>query len=292
MPDLRITEVGPRDGLQNESAFVPTDAKLRFIAGLANAGLTRIEAGSFVSPKWVPLLADTAELWPMLPAGPEYLALVPNARGLENALAVGVRSVALFTAASESFNRRNVNMGAREHLEILAPLAAEAKAKGLRLRGYVSTVTHCPYEGPISPERVVEVADNLLAMGCDEVSLGETTGRAVPRDLEPLFERFDGYSHLHWHFHDTWGAAIANVAAALDRGYRDFDASVAGLGGCPYAEGAGGNLATEDLVSFSERQGLTTGVDLDRLSRASSEVLQTLGRPADSKVRRAVLSGG
>ena len=285
---IRITEVGPRDGLQNETAFVPTDVKLRFIAGLRDAGLDRIEAGSFVSPKWVPQLADTAELWPQLPAGPDYSALVPNAKGLVAAQAVGVRHIALFTAASETFNRRNVNMGVEEHLDLLAELARDAE--GVYLRGYVSTVTHCPYDGPVDPARVVEIVARLFAMGCDEVALGETTGRAVPRDLDPLFERLEGVENLWWHFHDTWGSALANVAASLERGYRDFDASAAGLGGCPYARGAGGNLATEDLVSFAEREGLATGVNLAGLARASSEVLETLGRSADSKVRRAVLA--
>lgn len=290
MSEVRITEVGPRDGLQNESAFVPTEIKLRFVAALAASGLTRIEAGSFVSPKWVPLLADTAELWPQLPSGPEYFALVPNAKGMEGARAAGVKHVALFTAASESFNRKNVNIGVDEHLAVLRPLARLAKSEGLYVRGYVSTITHCPYEGKVDPARVMEVTDALLDMGCDEVSLGETTGRAVPNDLEPLFNLFIGYKDLHWHFHDTWGAALANVDSALARGYRDFDASAAGLGGCPYAKGAGGNLATEDLVSFSERQGLSTGVDLSALAKASSEVLEVLGRSADSKVRRALLA--
>ena len=290
MPEVRITEVGPRDGLQNEAAFVPTDVKRRLIAALADAGLNRIEAGSFVSPKWVPQLADTAELWPGLPEGPEYLALVPNAKGLALAQGVGVRSIAFFTAASDEFNRGNVNMGVEEHLRVLEPLIAEAKAAGLFVRGYVSTITHCPHSGRVDPDRVVDVAGQLLGFGCDEISLGETTGRAVPRDLTPLFESFLGVRHLWWHFHDTWGTALANVAACLEQGYRDFDASAAGLGGCPYAKGAGGNLATEDLVSFSERQGLPTGVDLTRLARASSETLDVLGRSADSKVRRAVLA--
>ncbi len=289
-PDLRITEVAPRDGLQNEAAFVPTDAKLRLVAALAASGLDRIEAGSFVSPKWVPALADTADLWPRLPAGPLYLALVPNARGLETARAAGANAIAVFTAASETFNLRNVNMGVREHLALLTPLVAEAKADGLYVRGYVSTIAHCPYDGPVPPASVERVARALLDAGCDEISLGETTGRAVPRDLAPLLDAFAGVPNLWWHFHDTWGAALANVAACLERGYRDFDASAAGLGGCPYAKGAGGNLATEDLASFAEREGLTTGVDLPGLARATNEVLGILGHPADSKVRRALLA--
>ena len=269
---------------------MPTKVKLRLVERLRAAGLERIEAGSFVSAKWVPQLADSGEVARSLAGDPDFMYLVPNARGLASAREAGVSSVAFFTAASEGFNRRNVNMGVEEHLAILGPLIDEAKGAGLHVRGYVSTITHCPYEGRVSPDRVLAVAERLVRAGCDEISLGETTGRAVPKDLLPLFERFEGMTGLWWHFHDTWGSAVANVAACLERGYREFDASAAGLGGCPYAEGAGGNLATEDLVSFVEREGLVTGVDLPALARATEETLRVLGREADSKVRRAVLA--
>jgi len=279
---LRIVEVGPRDGLQNEAVAIGTELKARFVAALAAAGLHEIEATSFVSPKWVPQLGDAAELWPLLPSGPLYSALVPNKKGLERAMEVGVKRIAVFTAASEEFVRHNVNMTIAQTLEVFTDVIQAFRAGGGEwVRAYVSTAFECPYAGKIEPGQVVAVTDRLLEMGVDEVSLGDTIGVAAPPEVRRLAKALSHVSKekLAWHFHDTHGTAIANVSAALDLDFTAFDASAAGLGGCPYAPGAGGNLATEDLVYFLERQGLATGVDLDALARASLEVLGALGGP-------------
>lgn len=290
---VRIIEVGPRDGLQNEATPISTEAKAAFIQRLASAGLKEIEVSSFVSPKWVPQLGDAETLWPLLPQGPLYSALVPNAKGLERAIATGVRRIALFTAASNSFTRKNINMSVEESLTVFQELVTAFRdqvADGW-IRGYVSTAFECPYEGRVAPEATITVANRLLEMGVDEISLGDTIGVAVPAEVKSLaltgaFPK----DKTAWHFHDTRGTAIANVEAALDLGYTAFDSSAAGLGGCPYAPGAGGNLATEDLVYLFERSGLPTGIDLTLLAEASLPVLESMGRSPMSKSQLARLS--
>lgn len=285
---MRIVEVGPRDGLQNEAIPIPTEVKLRFIDELAKAGLQEIEATSFVSPKWVPQLGDAAELWPQLPPGPLYSALVPNAKGLERAVSVGVDRIAVFTAASDTFTQKNINMTVAESIEAFRGVIDSFSGW---VRGYVSTAFECPYAGRISPERAVEVANRLLALGCTEISFGDTIGTASPAEVTRLVEALRAdyagdWSTVAFHFHDTHGTAIANVSRALEldgAGRFGFDAAAGGLGGCPYAPGAGGNLATEDLVYFLEREGVPTGIDLDRLSRASEEILGLLGRSPTAK---------
>lgn len=294
----RIIEVGPRDGLQNEKTPIPTQAKLAYIHALRNAGLREIEATSFVSPKWVPQLGDAAELWPQLPIGPLYSALVPNEKGLERAISLGVHRIALFTAASDAFTLKNINMTVEESLEVFSPVVQrfrQAVPNGW-IRGYVSTAFECPYAGRIEPGRVVEVANRLLSLGVSEVAFGDTVGRAAPTEVQALAAALrDGFDrpldYIAWHFHDTNGTAIANVAAAMDAMPETwtFDASAGGLGGCPYAPGAGGNLATEDLVYFLERSGVPTGIDLEALSRASLPILELLGRPPSAKAQLAVL---
>ncbi len=297
---IRIVEVGPRDGLQNEANPIPTEVKLAFIQNLLNAGLTEIEATSFVSPKWVPQLADAAELWPQLPPGGLYSALVPNVRGLERAMEVGCQRIALFTAASDAFTEKNINMTVEQSLQVFEEVIGTFRAvhpKGW-VRGYVSTAFECPYAGKVDPATTVAVANALHDLGVDEISLGDTIGVAVPAEVNRLCQELrDGFSgdlgKIAWHFHDTRGTAIANVAATLEWNvFEIFDASSAGLGGCPYAKGAGGNLATEDLVYFLERSGVPTGVRLDQLSRASLPVLQLLGRGAQSKSQLAALASG
>ncbi len=291
---LRIIEVGPRDGLQNEPVPVPTPAKVEFIAALAASGLKEIEATSFVSPKWVPQLGDAAELWPQLPPGPLYSALVPNAKGLERAVDVGVERIAVFTAASDAFTQKNINMTVDESLDAFGEVVSSFRSSVPNgfVRGYVSTVVECPYSGSISPSAVTRIVSRLFAIGVDEVSLGDTIGVAVPRDIESLCAALEGFEKpkVAWHFHDTRGTAIANVAAVLDRGYWTFDSSAGGLGGCPYAPGAGGNLATEDLVYFLERSGVKTGVDLVALAKASLAVLELIGRQPTAKAQLAALA--
>ncbi len=292
----RIVEVGPRDGLQNEKTPIPTSAKLAFISALLGAGLREIEATSFVSPKWVPQLGDAAELWPQLPPGGIYSALVPNVKGYERAAGVGVERIALFTAASDAFTQRNINMTVDESLAVFAEVMALAKGK--YVRGYVSTAFECPYAGRISPEAVLQVSNRLMELGVDEISLGDTIGTAAPREVTELARVFKGGfvgkpEQVFWHFHDTNGMAIANVAAALEAGYLGgFDSSAAGLGGCPYAPGAAGNLATDDLVYFLEREGVSTGVDREGLAKASLPILEALGRSPQAKAQVARLASG
>lgn len=289
---IRIIEVGPRDGLQNEKHPIPTQTKLKLIENLVGAGLTEIEATSFVSPKWVPQLADAEELWGFLPAGVRFSALVPNERGLARALGIGVGRIALFTAASDAFTQRNINMSVEESIEVFRKVAVEfreAQPDGF-LRGYLSTVFECPFSGKVDFGRVVNLVDQLFALGCDEVSLGDTTGVAGPREVRSLARKLADRLDIVWHFHDTHGTGLANVQAALDAGFRAFDASAGGLGGCPYAPGATGNVATEDVVYLLERQGIATAIDLDRLAVASLPVLEVLGRSPESRVQRAVLA--
>ncbi|MCW5937143.1 MAG: hydroxymethylglutaryl-CoA lyase [Fimbriimonadaceae bacterium] len=290
---VRIVDVAPRDGLQNEKTPLPPELKAQLITGLARAGVREIEATSFVSPKWVPQLGDAEELWPMLPPGPAYSALVPNLKGLERALQTGVDRIAVFTAASEAFTKRNINMTIEESLDVFAEVVTafrQARPTGW-VRGYISTAFECPYAGPVDPSAVAMVAHRLRAMGVDEVSLGDTIGVAVPSEVIRLHNTLGlPFRFVTWHFHDTRGTAIANVAAALESGYAAFDSSAGGLGGCPYAPGAGGNLATEDLVYFMERSGISTGIDLEQLAQATLPVLEALGRPVSAKSQLAVLA--
>jgi len=293
---IRIVEVGPRDGLQNEAKAIPTEVKLTFIHALAACGLREIEATSFVSPKWVPQLADAEELWPRLGTGALYSALVPNARGLERALACGVRRIAVFTAASEAFTQANIRMSIDESLAVFAEVVegfrAASGGEGF-VRGYISTAFECPYSGRVEASAVMQVARRLLELGVDEISVGDTIGVAGPSEVRELGKALlleIPAAKVAWHFHDTNGTAIANVAEALRHGFSSFDSSAGGLGGCPYAPGAGGNLATEDLVYFLHREGLPTGVDLDRLALASRPISAILGRLAQPKSAAAALS--
>lgn len=287
-PRVRIVEVGPRDGLQNEPIAVPSEAKITFVRKLAEAGLRDIEVSSFVSPKAVPQLADAAAVFAGLPAleGVTLSALTPNAKGLERALHAGVRRVAVFTAASETFVARNIGMSIDESLAAFAALARAAAAAGVTVRGYLSTAFVCPFEGDVPAGRVAEMCERLLAMGCDEVAVSDTIGAASPRDvyetLGRVLERTPA-SCVALHFHDTYGTALANVVAGLELGVTTFDASAGGLGGCPFAPGAAGNLATEDLVYLLTRMGILTGVDLHRLLDAAALIAAALGRPPASK---------
>jgi hydroxymethylglutaryl-CoA lyase len=291
--DVRVYEVGPRDGLQNEATPIPTAAKLRFLSLLANAGLGEIEATSFVSPAAVPQLADADDLMAGLVRrdGVRYPVLVPNARGLARAEAAGADAICVFTAASEAFTKANINMSIAESLETFRPLVAAARDHGWWTRGYVSTAFGCPYQGEVGEEAVIVVARELVEMGVDEVSIGDTIGVAGPADVRRVVGALlaAGFEtgQLAMHFHDTRGTALANVSAALDLGIRCFDASTGGTGGCPYAPGAAGNLATEDLVYLLDREGLAHGIDLDALLVAARHVSETLGRPLSTKVGQA-----
>ena len=291
--DVRVYEVGPRDGLQNEDAPIPADAKLRFISLLADAGLREIEATSFVAPRAVPQLADADDLMARLDrrVGVRYPVLVPNERGLGRAEAAGADAICVFTAASEDFTRANINMSIAESIDAFGPVLARAREHGWWTRGYVSTAFGCPYQGEVGEAAVVGVAQQLTELGVDEVSIGDTIGVAVPGDVRRVVGALLGAGieahRLAMHFHDTRGTALANVAAALELGIRCFDASTGGTGGCPYAPGAAGNLATEDLVYLLDREGLAHGVDLDALLVAAREISQTLGRPLSTKVGQA-----
>jgi len=289
MTGIRIIEVSPRDGLQNEAVAVPTGLKANFVSALLQSGLSEIEVSSFVSPKWVPQLGDIAELWSMLPSGGTYSALVPNEKGLDRAVELGVDRIAVFTAASDAFTKKNINMTVDESLEVFARI--RSLHKGF-IRGYVSTIFECPYAGLIDPVQVRRVVDRLFEIGVNEVSLGDTIGVGVPTEVKKLVNELSDLpkEKVVWHFHDTRGTAIANVSTALDLGYSSFDSSAAGLGGCPYAKGAGGNLATEDLVYFAERMGLRTGADLVALSQASLPILEVLGKAPFAKAQVAVLA--
>ena len=293
---VKVVEVGPRDGLQNEKVTVPADAKIAFITALGDAGLRTIEAGAFVSPKWVPQMADTAEVYRNIPKDPgvEYPVLVPNMKGLERALDAGVTSIAIFTAASETFNKRNINMSIDESFENYAPVAARAQEHGVRVRGYVSTAFGCPYEGDVAPEKVLEVCARLLDLGCYEVSVGDTIGVGTPMQVQGvtgMLLQVIPAKRLAMHFHDTRGTALANTLAALEMGISTFDASAGGLGGCPYAPGASGNLATEDLVYMLDGMAIESGVDLNRLVAASSIIAPYLDHPLPGRYLQACTKG-
>jgi hydroxymethylglutaryl-CoA lyase len=291
--DVRIYEVGPRDGLQNEAQAIPTEAKLRFVDLLADAGLREIETTSFVSPRAIPQLVDADDLMTRLErrAGVRYPVLVPNARGLERAITADVDAVCVFTAASEPFTRANINMSIAESLEAFSPVVAHAITNGWWTRGYVSTAFGCPYQGEVGEAVVVGVAQELLALGVEELSIGDTIGVAGPADVRrvvgALLAAGIPAHRLAMHFHDTRGTALANVTAALELGIRCFDSSTGGTGGCPYAPGAAGNLATEDLVYLLDREGLSHGVDLGALLVAARHVSDTLDRPLATKVGQA-----
>ncbi len=292
----KIVEVGPRDGLQNERVTIPTDAKLAYITALADAGLRVIEAGAFVSPKWVPQMADTAEVYRNIPKDPgvDYPVLVPNMKGLERAIEAGVKTIEIFTAASDTFNKRNINMTIAESFENYTPVAARARQERQRIRGYVSTAFGCPYEGDVAAERVLEVAARLLDLGCYEVSIGDTIGVGTPMQVQGVIGmllQVIPSSKLAMHFHDTRGTALANTLAALEMGIATFDASSGGLGGCPYAPGASGNLATEDLIYMLDRMAIETGVDLDRLVKASSIIAPYLDHPLPGRYLQACTRG-
>ncbi len=289
---VTVVEVGPRDGLQNEKTIVPASLKVRFIDALSEAGLPVIEATSFVSPSSIPQLGDAEEVLRAITRRPgvRYSVLVPNERGLERALAAGAEEIAVFTAASETFNKRNINATIAESLERFAPVVSRAKSAGVGVRAYISTAFGCPYEGLIKPEAVASVADRLLALGVDEISIGDTIGVATPNQVvelcELLLKRID-VGRLALHLHDTRGTALANVVAGLQVGIAIFDAAAGGLGGCPYAPGASGNLATEDLIYMLDGMGIETGVGLDKVVRASALLAAALDHPLGSKYYQA-----
>jgi hydroxymethylglutaryl-CoA lyase len=293
--NVRIVEVGPRDGLQNEKQTVPAAVKLELIRRLAAAGLRTIEATAFVSPKWVPQMADQAEVMADLPNLPDvnFPVLAPNLKGFEAALAAGAREVAVFAAASESFSQKNINCSIAESIQRFVPVFDAARAAGVRVRGYVSCVVSCPYEGAIAPAQAAAVAAQLHDMGAYEVSLGDTIGAGTPGSVLRLLEATAArvpVALLAGHYHDTYGMAVANVHASYQFGLRVFDSSVAGLGGCPYAKGATGNVATEDIVYLLHGLGADTGVDLDALVDAGAWISAELGRPSGSRVARAMLA--
>ncbi|MDR5860427.1 hydroxymethylglutaryl-CoA lyase [Halomonas eurihalina] len=285
---IRLVDVAPRDGLQNEPEAIDTDTKLELIDRLADAGLRHIEAASFVSPKWVPQMADHREVMTGLKRRPgiTYSALTPNLKGLEAALECGVEEVAVFGAASEAFSHKNINCSIAESLERFAPVLERAKEANVRVRGYVSCVLGCPYEGEIAPAKVAEVAKALFEMGCFEVSLGDTIGTGTPLNAKRMLEavaREVPMDKLAAHFHDTYGQALANLYAVLEEGIAVIDSSVAGLGGCPYAKGAAGNVASEDVVYLLDGLGIDSGVDLDKLAATGDWIIQAIGRPNRSK---------
>src|SRR5881394_1519462 len=290
---VKVVEVGPRDGLQNEKVTIPTEARVEFITALADAGLRVIEAGAFVSPKWVPQMADTADVYGDIPKDPgvEFPVLVPNMKGLDRAIEAGVKSIAIFTAASETFNKRNINMSIDESFLNYAPVAARARAEGIRVRGYVSTAFGCPYEGDVAPEKVLEVSARLLDLGCYEVSVGDTIGVGTPMQVQGvvgMLLQVIPATRLAMHFHDTRGTALANTLAALEMGIATFDASAGGLGGCPYAPGASGNMATEDLIYMLDAMAIDSGVDINRLVHASSIVAPYLDHALPGRYLQAV----
>ncbi len=289
---VRMVEVGPRDGLQNEKSMVPTAVKVELVNRLSDAGLSVVEAASFVSPKWVPQMGDSADVLAGIARKPgvRYAALTPNLKGLEGALAAKADEVAVFGAASESFSQKNINCSIAESLDRFAPVMEQAKAAGVPVRGYVSCVLGCPYEGEIDPKAVADVAERLFAMGCYEISLGDTIGTGTPTKAQLMIaavaERVP-VEKIAVHFHDTYGQALANILAALQMGVAVVDSSVAGLGGCPYAKGASGNVASEDVLYMLNGLGIETGVDLDKLIAAGAFISDAIGRPTASKVARA-----
>ncbi|HEX9179641.1 MAG TPA: hydroxymethylglutaryl-CoA lyase [Burkholderiales bacterium] len=292
---VKMVEVGPRDGLQNEARAVPAAVKIELIRRLADAGLAVVEAGSFVSPKWVPQMADSAEVLKGIVKKPgvSYPVLVPNMKGFEAALTAGAQEIAVFSAASETFSRRNTNCSIAEGLERFREVCEAAQRHGLRVRGYVSCVLGCPYEGEVAPRAVAEVAERLAELGCYEISLGDTIGAGTPGKTGAMLEAVGAkvpVQRLAGHFHDTYGQALANCYAALECGVVALDSSVAGLGGCPYAKGATGNVASEDLLYMLDGLGIETGVSLERLIEAGAFISSYLGREPASKAARAIVA--
>jgi len=289
---VKIVEVGPRDGLQNESAALTADTKVEFIERLAATGLRAIEVGSFVNPDKVPQMADTEAVFARIQRQPEvrYGALVPNLKGLERALAAGVRDIAVFTAATDTFCQKNINCTIDESIERFKPVIERARAQGVAVRGYISCVLGCPYEGKVEPEQVARVADKLAKLGVDEISLGDTIGVGTPRKARAMVKAVAVVApieRLALHFHDTYGQALANILACLDTGVAVIDASVSGLGGCPYAPGASGNVATEDVVYMLNGLDIYTGVDLGKLVEVGRFITEKLHRTNESRVGRA-----
>ena len=289
---VRLVEVGPRDGLQNEAQPLSVADKVRLVDDLTDAGLSYVEVGSFVSPKWVPQMAGSAEVFAGIRQQPgvTYAALAPNMRGFEDALAARVKEVAVFAAASEAFSQRNINCSICESLQRFVPIMDAARQHGVRVRGYVSCVLGCPYEGEVDAAQVAAVARELYEMGCYEVSLGDTIGTGTPGATRHLFNVVGAQvprPQLAGHFHDTYGQALANVYASLLEGVSVFDSSVAGLGGCPYAKGASGNVASEDVLYMLQGLGIDTGIDLDKLIAAGQRISAVLGRATGSRVARA-----
>ena len=291
LKSVKIVEVGPRDGLQNEKGVISAADKIKFIDLLSDTGLKTIEATSFVSPKWVPQLADAEEVYKGIQKKPgvSYPVLVPNEKGMERALAAGVKEIAVFTAASESFNQKNINATIAESIERFKPVMAMAAKHSIKVRGYISTVIGCPYEGAIKPEAVARVAKDLAAIGCYEISLGDTIGVGTPVKAQTMLKAAAAevpMARLAVHFHDTYGQALANIHACLELGVAVVDSSTSGLGGCPYAKGATGNVATEDVLFMLTGMGIETGVDMAKLLSAGSFISGTLKRLPESKLGR------
>jgi len=292
---VTMVEVGPRDGLQNEPQAASIETRIALIEMLAQAGLTRIEAGSFVSPKWVPQMADTDKVLAALPASAKvrYAVLTPNMQGFAAALAAGAEEVAIFAAASEGFSRKNINCSIEESFQRFQPIAAAAKQKGIAVRGYVSCVLDCPYEGEVDPAAVTAVAKRLLDMGVYEISLGDTIGVGTPAKAQAMIEAVSQavpVEKLAAHFHDTYGQALANIYSVMEKGVAILDSSVAGLGGCPYAKGAAGNVASEDVLYMLDGLGINSGVDLAKLVAAGTFICKELGRQSQSRVALATMA--
>ncbi|MGH8727433.1 MAG: hydroxymethylglutaryl-CoA lyase [Burkholderiales bacterium] len=290
---VKVVEVGPRDGLQNESQHVPTEIKVELIERLIDAGVKFIEAAAFVSPKWVPQMSDGAEVMRRVARRPGviYSALVPNMKGFEAAIEAGCDEVAVFAAASETFSLKNINCGVRESIERFHPVAEAAKNHGVRVRGYVSCAVGCPYEGEVAPGKVADIVTMLEDLGCHEISLGDTIGVGTPGKTKAMIEACGKripVERLAGHYHDTYGMAIANIYASLELGVGVFDSSVAGLGGCPYAPGAAGNVATEDVVYLLDGLNIETGIDLGKLAEAGEYICSRIGRAPASRVARAL----
>lgn len=294
-PEVTLIEVGPRDGLQNEAIFVPTELKIELINALSSSGLQYIEATSFVSAKAIPQLADNERVFALInkPKQVHFSALVPNEKGMKNALTCGVKEIAVFTAASETFNQHNIHCSVAESIERFQPVLALAKAHQVTVRGYISCVLGCPYEGSIAPSQVVNVMEQLLKLGIHEISLGDTIGVGTPKQTKDLLHAVldnISFNQLALHFHDTYGQAIANITTALEYNVSRFDAAVAGLGGCPYARGASGNVATEDVLYLMHGLGINTGIDIYKIVAAGEKICKVLNRKNQSKVANALLA--
>ncbi|XP_014473092.1 PREDICTED: hydroxymethylglutaryl-CoA lyase, mitochondrial [Dinoponera quadriceps] len=294
---VKVVEVGPRDGLQNEKQILPTEVKIDFINRLSITGLRSIEVTSFVSPKWIPQMADNVQVYQKIEkkSGVSYPVLVPNLKGLENAVRTGVKEIAVFTAASETFSKTNTNCTIKESMENITSIIEEAKKQNIKVRGYVSCIVGCPYEGDTKPKITAYLASTLLDLGCYEVSLGDTIGTGTPSKIERVLNELlcispHDMSHYALHCHDTYGQALVNIYAGLKKGIRVFDSSVAGLGGCPYAAGASGNVATEDLLYLLNGQGLETGIDFDKIVEIGDYISKYLSRTNNSKSGAAILA--